>query len=113
MSPFDNPSADDEAWTARLRSLREPEPPEPRPFFYARLYARLHARLVAKQAPPAAWLGWLHRPAYTLSLAALVLAVNAGAALHYTQQQLPKPAPAGYAAFATEYQLDPFHLPHG
>lgn len=111
MSPIDHlPEEEEEeaAWLARLRPLRGPEPPAPRPFFYA----RLHARLVTAQAPAAAWLGWLRRPAYALSFAALVLAANAGAALHYTRNQPQKPAPVGYAAFVSEYQLDPFHPPH-
>jgi hypothetical protein len=104
------PDENDEAWTALLRTLHPQGPPEPRPFFYT----RLQARLAAGAPPPLALPWWLRRPAYAATLAALVLALNAGAALRYLRQHqpAPKPAPEGYAAFAAEYQLDPFSLPH-
>ena len=101
---------DDEAWTARMRTLRPDGPPEPKPFLYTRLQASL-----AAQASPETLPSWLRRPAYAFSLGALVLVLNVGAAVHYVRQPAPaapaEPA-AGYAAFAAEYQLDPFSIRH-
>ncbi|MBD2770022.1 hypothetical protein IC235_19210 [Hymenobacter sp. BT664] len=110
MLTSDNLPEEDEAWTARLRCLREPEPPEPRPFFYTRLEARLAAELLPSLARP--W--WRRHPAYAATLGVLVVALNAGAAVHYARHQRPTPGPAphGYAAFVADYQLDPFYLPH-
>ena len=109
MFTSNNLPEDDEAWTARLRSLREPEPPEPRPFFYTRLAARL-----AAGPPQSLVLPWWRRPAYAATLGVLVLTLNAGAAVYYARHQRPAPGPVpnGYAAFVADYQLDPFYLPH-
>ncbi|RSK24508.1 hypothetical protein [Hymenobacter metallilatus] len=109
MAPFDNLPPPDDAWTDLLRPLREPELPEPRPYFYA----RLEARMAAEQPPPVALPWWLRRPAYAATLGTLVLALNAGAAVYYARHEKPRPpAPDGYAAFAADYQLDPFQHPH-
>lgn len=109
MLPHPQHSEDDTAWTARLRPLREPALPEPRPFFYTRLEARLKAQTAPLTLP---W--WLRRPAYATSLVLLVLALNAGAALHYARQRPAPPEIAArrYAAFVADYQLDPFILTH-
>jgi hypothetical protein len=112
MSYLPNLPEDDEAWTARMRTLYPQGLPEPQPFFFTRLQARLEA-----QPPtPAVLPTWLRRPAYAFSLGALVLALNAGAAVYYVRQQragsLPQATAEGYAAFAAEYQLDPFHISH-
>lgn len=100
---------DDEAWTALLRPLREPEAPMPRPFFYARLEARLVAG-----AWPLALPAWLRHPVSVGLLVLLVLTLNIGAAVHYLDQHpaVPTPARNSYAAFITTYHLDPFSLPH-
>ena len=79
MSTPRNLPEDDEAWTTRLRSLHPQAPPEPRPFFFA----RLQARLAAQQPRPATLPTWLRRVAYAFSLGALGLALNADTALEY------------------------------
>ncbi len=81
MSNQLNLPEDDEAWTTLLRSLQPQGPPEPRPFFFA----RLQARLAAQQPPPTTRPAWLRRVAYAFSLGALVLAMNADKALDYVR----------------------------
>lgn len=76
MSDPLNLPEDDEAWTSLLRSLRQ-GPPEPRPFFFA----RLQARLATQQPQPPALPTWLRRSVYAFSVAALVLALNADTAM--------------------------------
>ena len=114
MPIIPTPPDDDEAWTALMRTLRPEGPPEPQPFLYTRLQARLAAEATPKALPT-----WLRRPAYAFSLGALVLVLNVGAAVYYVRQQpaaaaapSAEPAAAGYAAFAAEYQLDPFSVSH-
>lgn len=77
MSDPSNLPEDDEAWTMLLRSWSE-EPPEPRPFFFA----RLQARLAARQPQPPVIPRWLRRAVYAFSAAALVLALNADSAAY-------------------------------
>jgi hypothetical protein len=79
MSNQLNLPEDDEAWTTLLRSLPPQAPPEPRPFFFARLQARLDAQKPQPTTLPT----WLRRAAYAFSLGALVLALNADTALNY------------------------------
>jgi hypothetical protein len=98
---------EDAAWTERLRPLREPVAPEPRPFLYTRLAAQLQTTV----GPGAPW--WLRRPALAGSLALFVLGLNAAAAVRYARQVPATPPPATrYAAFVADYQLDPFYIPH-
>ncbi|GAA4507870.1 hypothetical protein GCM10023172_39170 [Hymenobacter ginsengisoli] len=71
-NPDLRPGSDAE-WQELLARLRRQPPPEPRPFFYARVQARLQA----ERTRPLPWLAsWLRRPAYVVLLAALLLAVS-------------------------------------
>ena len=58
--------------------LDEWQAPEPSPYFDTRLQARLSEEKREEMARPAAgwlnWLGWLQRPAWAMSLAALIFA---------------------------------------
>ena len=63
---------------AHLRDLRktmalldEWQAPEPSPYFDTRLQARLREEMAR---PQAAWFGWLRRPAWAMSLAAVMFA---------------------------------------
>ena len=63
---------------AHLRDLRktmalldEWQAPEPSPYFDTRLQARLREEVAR---PQAAWFGWLRRPAWAMSLAAVIFA---------------------------------------
>ncbi|MGD0416613.1 MAG: zf-HC2 domain-containing protein [Terriglobales bacterium] len=63
---------------AHLRDLRktmalldEWQAPEPSPYFDTRLQARLREEMAR---PQAAWFGWLRRPAWAMSLAAVIFA---------------------------------------
>ena len=51
--------------------LDEWQAPEPSPYFDTRLQARLREEMAR---PHAAWLSWLHRPAWAMSLAAVIVA---------------------------------------
>jgi anti-sigma factor RsiW len=51
--------------------LDEWQAPEPSPFFDTRLQARLREEM---KRPHATWLSWLHRPAWGMSLAAILFA---------------------------------------
>jgi anti-sigma factor RsiW len=52
--------------------LDEWQAPEPSPYFNTRLQARLREEMARPHA--AAWLSWLHRPAWGMSLAAVLFA---------------------------------------
>ena len=51
--------------------LDEWQAPEPSPYFDTRLQARLREEMAR---PQAAWFGWLRRPAWAMSLAAVIFA---------------------------------------
>jgi anti-sigma factor RsiW len=52
--------------------LDEWQAPEPSPYFDTRLQARLREEMARPH--PTTWLGWLHRPAWGMSLAAVLFA---------------------------------------
>jgi len=55
--------------------LDEWQAPEPSPYFDTRLQARLREERREEMARPhAPWLSWLHRPAWAMSLAAVIVA---------------------------------------
>ncbi len=70
------------ACAAHLRDLQktmalldEWQAPEPSPYFDTRMQARLREERREEMARPAAgWLGWLWRPAWSMSLAAVIFA---------------------------------------
>lgn len=105
--PDSNP--DDAAWDDLLRQLRAAAPAAtPRPYFYQRVRARLEAETASAPLP-----GWLRRPAYAVAVGVLVLVLNVGAAVRYARSARPAAGPPdAYAAFVTEYQLEPLDLPH-
>ena len=51
--------------------LDEWQAPEPSPYFDTRLQARLREEMAR---PHAGWISWLHRPAWAMSLAAVIVA---------------------------------------
>jgi anti-sigma-K factor RskA len=90
------------ACAAHLRELRETmalldewQAPEPSPYFDARVRARLSEERRKEMARPAAgwlsWLNWLQRPAWAMSLAAVLfagaLAVGIGGKSYFYQTE--------------------------
>ncbi len=60
---------------ATMALLDEWQAPEPSPYFDTRMQARLREVMTEEMAQPAAgWLQWMHRPAWVMSLAAVVFA---------------------------------------
>jgi predicted anti-sigma-YlaC factor YlaD len=54
--------------------LDEWQAPEPSPYFDTRMQARLREEMARPQAASLSWLSWMRRPAWAMSLAAVVFA---------------------------------------
>ena len=72
--------------------LDEWQAPEPSPYFDTRLQARLREEMARPHA--AAWLGWLRRPAWAMSMAAVLfagaLAIGIGGKSYFYQTEAIK-----------------------
>jgi hypothetical protein len=77
MSDATHRPGSDEEWQELISQLRRQPKPPLNPFFYARVRARLSA---PHSAPRAKLPSWVRRPAYTILLGILILAVSGDAA---------------------------------
>jgi hypothetical protein len=94
------PSPEDEHWEHRFNKLGDLPAETPQPFFYTRLQARLQRQQASSWTPL-----WLQRPAYALSAFGLIVLLNAGALVYYSDSSTTATDDVTtYEGFVTDYQ---------